>query len=116
MPFEVVNGVGRGMGVLDEGGDRRTGRGSFGSEFGASHCLRQWGRQRALPKLLLRGLILDRIAAIARCGLSLQRGVVSLRLCVGHTGEPRWRIWGTLGEAPPFCLNTEKCLNKNGPF
>ena len=28
--------VGRRMGVLDEGGDRRMGRGSFGDEFGAS--------------------------------------------------------------------------------
>jgi len=30
MPFRVVNGVGRDMGVLDWGGDRRRGRGSFG--------------------------------------------------------------------------------------
>jgi len=26
------------MGVLDGDGDHRRGRGSFGSEFGASHC------------------------------------------------------------------------------
>jgi len=32
MPFGMVSGVGRGMGVLDEGGDRR--RGSSGGEFG----------------------------------------------------------------------------------
>jgi len=30
MPFGVVSGVGRGMGVLDEGGDGRRRRGSFG--------------------------------------------------------------------------------------
>ena len=30
MPFGVVREVGRGMGVLDFGGDRRRGRGSFG--------------------------------------------------------------------------------------
>jgi len=42
MPFRVVSGVGRGMGVLDGGGDRRKGKGSFGGEFGASHC-NQWG-------------------------------------------------------------------------
>jgi len=42
MPFEVVSGVGRGMGVLDGGGDRRRRRGSFGGEFGVSHC-NQWG-------------------------------------------------------------------------
>jgi len=32
--FEMVNGVGRGMGVLDAGGDRRMGRGSFGENLG----------------------------------------------------------------------------------
>ena len=41
MPFELVNGVGRRMGVLDRDSDRRRGRGSFGGEFGASHC-NQW--------------------------------------------------------------------------
>ena len=30
MPFRVVSGVGRGIGVLDGGGDRQRGRGSFG--------------------------------------------------------------------------------------
>ena len=30
MPFEVVSGVGLGMGVLDFGGDRRKQRGSLG--------------------------------------------------------------------------------------
>jgi len=30
----VVNGVSRGMGVLDFGGDRRRGRGSFGVNVG----------------------------------------------------------------------------------
>jgi len=34
MPLVMVTGVGRGMGVLDGGGDRRRGRGSFGGEFG----------------------------------------------------------------------------------
>ena len=37
MLFGVVNEIGRGMGVLDGGGDCRKGRGSFGGEFGASH-------------------------------------------------------------------------------
>jgi len=36
MPFGVVSGVRLGMGVLDFGGDRRRGRGSFGGEFAAS--------------------------------------------------------------------------------
>ena len=63
MPFGVVSGVGRGMGVLDEGGDRRRGKGSFGGEFGASHC-NQWvlccidvRERRAIPKLLWGGLV-----------------------------------------------------------
>ena len=38
MLFGVVSGVGRGMGVLDVGGDRRSGRGNFEGECGASHC------------------------------------------------------------------------------
>jgi len=38
MPFGVVSGVGRGMGVLDGGDDSRRNRGNFGGEFGASHC------------------------------------------------------------------------------
>jgi len=63
MLFGTVNGVGRGMGVLDWGGDRRRRRGSFGGEFGASHC-NQWGRRyivvrerRDLPKSLREGLV-----------------------------------------------------------
>jgi len=47
MTFAMVNGVGRGMGVLDGRGDRRKRRGSFGDEFGASHC-NQWGLCDAL--------------------------------------------------------------------
>jgi len=38
MPFGVMSGVGRGMGVLDGSGDRRRERGSFGVNVGASHC------------------------------------------------------------------------------
>ena len=37
MPFGVVNGVGRWMGVLGGGGDRRRGSGSFG-DFVAQLC------------------------------------------------------------------------------
>jgi len=33
MPFGVVSGVSQGMGLLDGGGDRQRGRGSFGVEF-----------------------------------------------------------------------------------
>jgi len=47
MLFGMVSAVGRGTGVLDGGGDRRKGRGSFGGEFGASHC-NQWGTCDAL--------------------------------------------------------------------
>jgi len=38
MPFGIVSGVGRGSGVLDKGGDRQRGRGSFGGKCGTSHC------------------------------------------------------------------------------
>jgi len=41
IPFGVMSGVGRGMGVLDGGGDRRR-EGHFWGEFVASHC-NQWG-------------------------------------------------------------------------
>jgi len=34
MPFGMVSGFGRGMGVLDGGGNRRRTRDSFGDEFG----------------------------------------------------------------------------------
>jgi len=40
--FVVLSGVGQGMVVLDGGGDRLMGRGSFGVEVWASHC-NQWG-------------------------------------------------------------------------
>jgi len=38
MPFRVVSGVGLDMGVLDFRGDRQRGMGSYGGEFGVSHC------------------------------------------------------------------------------
>ena len=34
----MLSGVGQGMGVLHEVGDHQRGRGSFGDEFGVSHC------------------------------------------------------------------------------
>ena len=34
LPFGILSGVGREMGVLDGDDDRRNGRGSFGGEFG----------------------------------------------------------------------------------
>jgi len=37
MPFGMVSGVGRGMGILDWSWDYRRGRVSFGSECGASY-------------------------------------------------------------------------------
>ena len=57
-----MSGVGRGMGVLDGGGDRQR-EGSFEGKYGASHS-NQWGlccvlvqERRALPKLLWGGLV-----------------------------------------------------------
>ena len=57
MPFGVVRGVGRGTGVLDGSGDRQRERGSFGGEFGASHCNQRGLCDAALPKLLWAGLV-----------------------------------------------------------
>jgi len=50
MPFEMVGGVGLGMGVLDFGGDRRKGSGSFGGEFGR-RIVTNGPLRRALLKL-----------------------------------------------------------------
>jgi len=52
MPLGMVSGVGRGMGVLDRGRDRRRGRGSFGVELGLSHCTHCGLCDVALPILL----------------------------------------------------------------
>jgi len=41
LDLRVVSGVSRRMGVLDGGGDRRQGRGRFGSKCGVS-CCNQW--------------------------------------------------------------------------
>jgi len=61
MPFGVVSGVGRGMGVLDGGADRRR-EGPAGGKHWAFYCnqqdsLREW-RQRALPKYFVEDLLL----------------------------------------------------------
>ena len=58
MPFGVVRGVGRGMGVLDGGGDRRRGKGSSGGKYGASHC-NQWGLCDALFSNYFEDLLTD---------------------------------------------------------
>jgi len=57
MPLGTVNRVGRGMSLLDGGGDRRRKRGSFEGEFGASHCNQCGLCDAALPKLLWAGLV-----------------------------------------------------------
>jgi len=61
MPFGVVSGVDRGMGVLDEDGDRQRGRGSFGVNMvhpvitNVILCVRSG--DAAHPKLLLDFLV-----------------------------------------------------------
>ena len=42
MPFAIIGGTGLGMRQVVVFGDRSTGRGTFGGEFGAHHC-NQWG-------------------------------------------------------------------------
>jgi len=56
MPFGMVSGVGRGIGVLDGDGDRRRGRGSFGGEFGRP-IVTNGDCDAALPNLLLAVLV-----------------------------------------------------------
>ena len=80
MPFGVVRGVGRGTGVLDGGGDRRRGRGSFRDEFGASHC-KQWGLNDALFSNYFDDLL---TAALNACYSVLAFGV-GRRACLGQT-------------------------------
>ena len=63
MPFGMVSGVGRGMGVLDFGGDRRRGRDRFGGEFGASHC-NQWGICDALFSNYFQDLLVSDIVML----------------------------------------------------
>ena len=64
----MVSGVGRGMGVLDEGGDRRR-EGQFWGQMWASHSITNgnsvaqlfsavWGGDAARPKLLWDFLLL----------------------------------------------------------
>jgi len=66
MPFGVVSGVGRLMGVLDGAGNRGRGSGSFGGKYGTSHC-NQWvlcgvvlcreGWRRDFSQITLGGLV-----------------------------------------------------------
>ena len=42
MPFGIIGRTGRGMRQVVGFGDRSTGRGTFGGEFGARYC-NQWG-------------------------------------------------------------------------
>ena len=42
MPFDIIGWTGPGMRQVVQFGDRSTGRGTFGGEFGARHC-NQWG-------------------------------------------------------------------------
>jgi len=88
MPLGVVSGVSRTMGVLDGDGDRRGGRGSFGSKCEAFHCNQGGfccvvvGERRALPKLLLGDLL-----AIRRPnGCTVASGVVGVVVVVVVAG------------------------------
>jgi len=67
MPFGVVSGVTRGIGVLDGGGDRRRRRGSFGGEFGAAHCNQLGlGGDALFPNYIGEDLFsLDRFSAVS---------------------------------------------------
>ena len=77
MPFGVVSVVCRGMGVLDEGGDRRRGRGSFlWDGFGASHC-NQWGLCDALFSNYFGDLLIP-VAELENCDSVMPLVIIGL--------------------------------------
>jgi len=51
MPFGMVSGVGRGIGVLDGGGDRRRKRDSFGANLGRPIVTNEDFATRLFPPL-----------------------------------------------------------------
>ena len=57
MPFGIIGRTGPGMRHVVGFGDRSTGRGTFGGEFGARHC-NQWG------------LVIIVTIGMHRCGIS----------------------------------------------
>ena len=64
MPFGIIGRTGPGMRQVVEFGNRFTGRGTFGGEFGASHC-NQWGLTFAATRPSSQ-IILDRLVD---CGI-----------------------------------------------
>jgi len=71
-PFGMVSGVGRGMGVLDGGHDCQGGMGSFGGEFGTSHC-----NQRDFVTRLFQNYFGQDLLLVHRC-LSIEYSVSTL--------------------------------------
>jgi len=69
MLFRAVSGVGRGMAVLDGGGDRRRESDSFGVNLGTSHCnntlLRSCTRATRFSQITLGGTCLCLVLAVA---------------------------------------------------
>ena len=69
MPFGIVRQTGPGITQVVEFGDRSTGRGTFGGEFGARHCPQgpigrtcaTAPRRSPLAKLLWANLLLKRL-------------------------------------------------------
>jgi len=64
MPFGVVSGVGRGMGVLDRGGDRRRETGSFGVNVG-QHPIVTDGWRRGSSQITLGFAAIVRVRAFS---------------------------------------------------
>ena len=88
MPFGIICRTGPGMGRYSGVGDRSTGRGTFGVQFGARHC-NQWGlygvrvrqcHDAALLPNYFRQTCYE-LMIITNCGLSGQR-------CSRHTLFP----------------------------
>jgi len=84
MPFEVVSGVGRGMGVLGGGGDRRRGRDRFGVNLGR-HIVTNGAFATRLFSNYFEDLLLlltRSIANTARGGLLLRMSLVAWFVCL----------------------------------
>jgi len=104
MPFGALNGVGRGMGVLDGGGDHRREGAVLGVNVGrpivnTKDCgvviLCREGRRHGFSQITLKFLVspCKKSASSARCGLLLRISIgyvtfvsvcLSVCLCVGH--------------------------------
>ena len=89
MPFGIIDRTGPGMRQIVGFGDRSTGRGTFGGEFGARHC-NQWRLHGVrVRQCLNRRLPFGMVRPVGR-GIAILHGVHIVR------GKGRFFFWGGL--------------------